>query len=691
MVLPVGGLMGALKGAGKLLKGRKKQKPQLQKTGKQVAGNITGKKEESVKQQTPIISPIASSTQNIIESTGSSKASSPEAAALEIHRKTIKLRNLLKGSLVLDKMREKNKIKASKKAKRTGAEDTLEKKASKGKFGLPIPGAKKVKGLWERLKDFFLNILWGWIAVRLVDHGDKIGKWLPKIGKFADFMIDLGIGFVDTLASAVKAGYDAYDWTRENIVKTFGGKTQAEQEQFAAKFDDFMGTANKVMNLVISLGLSAAAMSMAGNRGPKGPKPPRRGPKNRLRRTRTRIRRFFDPKRADKLKRAKNIKEIAKQRRIAENAAKRQRFWRRIRPTNIKRTAQVALGRTNQWLQGRPKSGPGLFGKMKSGLGNLWQGTKGAVSTSWNFASKQGQRFGNWANKAWVGFSKNLNNVIGGITDTAKGWAQKVGDIVDMAKNPAKLIEKVKGILKGQLDDIVKNNKFISKILKFAKNPKELAKAMGQLLENAKKSKGLMQVRNALKGAQKMKIGGIDAVIAALMGLLDYTVFGESPINAILRALGGLLGYTAGFAIGAPFGGAPGFITGMAGAWVGENVSKLLAKGLANNTKLGEWNDPIMEERDIKAGREPRKLVRDPDALGVVTSDSKYITGDKNSSSNNGVDTYASYENGGDEKIYVVKSSSSNTKVSPPPEEKVVTVNIPSGASADPYASAYRG
>ena len=141
---------------------------------------------------------------------------------------------------------------------------------------------------------------------------------------------------------------------------------------------------------------------------------------------------------------------------------------------------------------------------------------------------------------------------------------------------------------------------------------------------------------------------------------------------------------------GAPFGGAPGFITGMAGAWVGEWASKMIAKQLAK-TKLGEWNDPIMEERDIKAGREPRKLVRDPDALGVVTSDSKYITGDKNSSSNNGVDTYASYENGGDEKIYVIKSSSSNTKVSPPPKEKVVTVNLPIGASADPYASTYRG
>ena len=102
------------------------------------------------------------------------------------------------------------------------------------------------------------------------------------------------------------------------------------------------------------------------------------------------------------------------------------------------------------------------------------------------------------------------------------------------------------------------------------------------MLNNAKKSKGLLQLRQGLKGAQKMKIGGIDKVIAAIMGLLDYAAFGESPINAILRALGGLLGYSAGFAIGAPFGGAPGFITGMAGGFVGEQAARLLAKGLVH-------------------------------------------------------------------------------------------------------------
>ena len=101
-----------------------------------------------------------------------------------------------------------------------------------------------------------------------------------------------------------------------------------------------------------------------------------------------------------------------------------------------------------------------------------------------------------------------------------------------------------------------------------------------------------------------MKIGGVDKVIAAIMGVIDYGLLGESPVNAILRALGGLLGYTAGFAIGAPFGGAPGFITGMAGAFVGEWASKKIAQGLAG-TKLGEIQDPIMNDG--------RMLVRDPD------------------------------------------------------------------------------
>ena len=621
---------------------------------------------------------------NIVPVKGKGSAiekASPENPTLVIREKVIKIEDILKGTLAAEKKAADERRKVKEQEKRAKSEQDVESSPKSKEKGIKLAVPGKIKSWWSSIKKFFGTILFGWLALRLIDWLPKLMPLLKILGAIAEWVLNTAGLVLAGLVNFIDWGYKAVEATEKWIGDKFG-------EGAAEKFNSFTGTLTKVMNLVIALGIAAAAMG--GNKGPRGPRGPRRGPRNQLRRARTRLRRIIKPN-TKALERVKNIKEIAKQRRIAENLAKRQRFWRRIRPTNVKRTAQVALGRTNQWLQGRPKPGPGLFGQMKSGLGNLWQGTKGAASTSWNFTSKQGARFGNWANKALVGFSKNLNNIIGGITDTAKGWAQKVGDIVDMAKNPAKLIEKVKGVLSGQLDDIVKNNKFISKILK--SNPKELAKSMGQMLENAKKSKGLMQVRNALKGAQKMKIGGIDAVIAAIMGLIDYNFFGESPINAILRALGGLLGYTAGFAIGAPFGGAPGFITGMAGAWVGENVSKLLAKGLANNTKLGEWNDPIMEERDIKAGREPRKLVRDPDALGVVTSDSKYITSDGDSSSNkvNGVSEYASYENGGNEEIIVLKSPSSNTASgSPPPKEKVVSVNVSSGSAENSYASLYR-
>ena len=637
MVLPVGGLMGALKGAGKLLKGRKKQKPQLQKTGKQVAGNITGKKEESVKQQTSIIFPIASSTQNIIESTGSSKASSPEAAALEIHRKTIKIRNLLKGSLVLDKMREKNKIKASKKAKRTGAEDTLEKKASKGKFGLPIPGAKKVKGLWERLKDFFLNILWGWIAVRLVDHGDKIGKWLPKIGKFADFMIDLGVGFVDTLASAVKAGYDAYDWTRENIVKTFGGKTQAEQEQFAAKFDDFMGTANKVMNLVIALGMAAAAMAMTGR--PRGPQPPRRGPKNRLRRTRTRARRFFKPN-AEAIKRAKRIKEIAKQKRIAAEALKRQRLWRKIRPTNLRRTSQVALEKTSRAIQG------GVQNLQKTKVGQTvtevaekidprkWKMPKvktpawmkrigGTIKKGFANADAWIKSIPAKTRQLWDDVGKKIGPYIDemgeGITQIGKSIGSKWDEATKNMK-PQKVIDDLMAKVKPAIDDILKKNPIISQIATKL-NPKNAKGAIRGLLTQAASNPALKKIIDTLKankGASK-GLGPIDKIIAALLSLADYTLFKESPINAILKGLGGLLGYGVGFsaATAVPVLGQSGifnFMGGMAGGIAGEWLAMKIAKGLAL-TPLGDIDDPIMGPKDIEQGLPARKLVRDPDGL----------------------------------------------------------------------------
>ena len=200
--------------------------------------------------------------------------------------------------------------------------------------------------------------------------------------------------------------------------------------------------------------------------------------------------------------------------------------------------------------------------------------------------------------------------------------------------------------------DILKQNDLIKKLKNL--NPKDAAKNIRKILKGAAKNKNILKLRQGLKAAKAAKIGGVDTVIAAVMGLLDYLVFKESPINAILRAVGGLLGYTAGFAVGAPFGGVPGFITGMAGAFVGEKAAMLLAKVLAKSP-LGSIKDPIADDG--------RMLVRDPDNEQmneeIGAEQSEYVAkefkqgdetltdlkiGDKNGVDTSTLETEASYE-----------------------------------------------
>ena len=103
------------------------------------------------------------------------------------------------------------------------------------------------------------------------------------------------------------------------------------------------------------------------------------------------------------------------------------------------------------------------------------------------------------------------------------------------------------------------------------------------------------------------------------MTLYDYLGGGESPVNAILKGLGGLLGYGVGFsaATAVPVLGQSGifnFMGGMAGGIAGEWLAMKTAKVLAG-TPLADIDDPIMGPKDVEEGRPARKLVRDPDGL----------------------------------------------------------------------------
>ena len=263
----------------------------------------------------------------------------------------------------------------------------------------------------------------------------------------------------------------------------------------------------------------------------------------------------------------------------------------------------------------KPPGGGSWWKSLKTSGKNLWKSGVAKGTNFKNFLGNQGTKFLKWADKFAKQQLKNADNVIGGVRAKAGTWAKNIGKIAEMAKNPGKLFNTVKKQLMGKLDDIVKNNKSVKNVLDMGKkakgmvkDPKSAGKAIRQMLKGAKNNKNILKLRSGLKAAKSMKIGGVDAVIAALMGVIDYTAFGESPINAVVNALGGLLGYTAGFAIGAPFGGAPGFITGMAGAFVGDFIASKLLQGLSK-TGLANITDPIMGAGKKGDGR---KLVRDP-------------------------------------------------------------------------------
>lgn len=260
----------------------------------------------------------------------------------------------------------------------------------------------------------------------------------------------------------------------------------------------------------------------------------------------------------------------------------------------------------------------GVLGTLR----NLWSGAVdlgGAAKTQLkkggSYALKQVGRLNNWFGARGAAMIDGVKGMGQGIWDFGKRVGKGLGDVVEMAKNPKALASKVTTKVKDFIKPVLEKNPQAKQIAEFAELPKgqqvkQAGKSVFGFLSKGFKNPGFKTMREFLGAAKSsMKIGGIDTLIASIMALLEYGVFGESPVNAILKALGGLLGYSAGFAIGAPFGGVPGFITGaaggLAGDWAAEQLLGLLAK-----TGLKDIDDPIAKQ--LGGNFPQRKLVRDP-------------------------------------------------------------------------------
>ena len=172
-----------------------------------------------------------------------------------IKEKVIEIDKILKGTLASEKKEIDSKKKQDEKEKRQNAEKTLEtseeKKSKKTKLQIP-----KVK-FFDRIKDFFGNILMGFILTRLIEYAPIIERFLPIIKNTFNFITDFVIGIIDALGTFLLWGQNAIDGTRDFIGDKFG-------DDAVKNFDALGDNLFKLLNAIVLIGAASAAM-----RGPR--------------------------------------------------------------------------------------------------------------------------------------------------------------------------------------------------------------------------------------------------------------------------------------------------------------------------------------------------------------------------------------------------------------------------------------
>ena len=342
-----------------------------------------------------------------------------EDPMLVIKTKLIKIEDILKGTLAAEKRAADEKRKAQEEENRSKQEEEVEAPKSKEK-GIKIPVPGKIKSFWGNIKKFIGTVIFGWLALKLMPLLPKLMPIVKMLASTVDFIINWGGKILNGLVTFVDWGYKAVEGTRKFIENKFG-------EDAAEKFDSFMGTINKVLNLVIALGMGAAAMSRGGGKSPKGPKQPKRGPKNKLNRAKKNIKKFTDPKRADKLKRAKNIKKIR-----ADKLARTKKFG------NLKKFAKAKkfAGKTSQAFGKTTQAVSKNVGKLSQSVGK----NVGKLSQS---VGKNVGKLSQSVGKTSQVVGKNISKVSGKVSQSAGKIVTRLG----MKMNTG-MVQSMKGLSK---------------------------------------------------------------------------------------------------------------------------------------------------------------------------------------------------------------------------------------------------
>ena len=217
-----------------------------------------------------------------------------------IQKKIILVDDLLKGTFAEKKKRQKDEVKQKEDEARAKQEKDQEKPDNDdSEKETPKSLIPKLSFL-DGIKKFISEVLVGWLTFNLINFLPQVLNAVKFLGNIADFVIEFGGKLLDGLVTFIDIGYDAYEKTSEWVGDAFGEDKQKQ-------FENFASTLTKFLNVAIIAAMVGSKMGMLGMGADKGV---RRGVINKGKRIIKRAGRLFDPKRAEKLARVKNIKKL---------------------------------------------------------------------------------------------------------------------------------------------------------------------------------------------------------------------------------------------------------------------------------------------------------------------------------------------------------------------------------------------
>ena len=200
------------------------------------------------------------SPKNPVEDLNPESINVSKSDLLIIKKRVFEIKDLVTSINTLKKKRTNVERKEKEKEKFDKTEKELESKKKPEDKKVKLPSAPKL-GFLDIIKRFVVNVLIGFVAVRLIKYLPKLIEVAKFAGGVLDFVTDVGGKLLNGLATFIDVGYKVYDATR-GFIKNLGG------ENFAKGFDKFIGAIDTALFLTTALAASLAIDAVSGDDGP---------------------------------------------------------------------------------------------------------------------------------------------------------------------------------------------------------------------------------------------------------------------------------------------------------------------------------------------------------------------------------------------------------------------------------------